>query len=412
MFIIHKQRYLGALLTLLLSLTLYPAHVEAFPRTTDDLDLMVESIVNTELGPSSMPAINKQSYIEVGEASTSLDDSDVIFIIPIGPEKPLKERDVILIPQKILVWHEVLNVVTKDKAFSVTYSPVAGSLAVYDTKINKFSLMLQSTGSQYNANSILQDLNTNSLWSQMYGMSFFGPLQGTGLKIMPCYWTTWRKARDFFTNQKNAKVLSSPRGGSRYGRDPYGSFTNEDSFYFNDTLVYPVTKVDMRLPLKTQVIGIEMDNKFMAIEVAYVRKKKAVNFFFGEHALVAVYDEALGAIRIFNRSVWNGKDPLIFRTEEDMLTKENKLVDFHTKSKWSMDGVCQSGNYLGAYIQEVFGVYSFWYSWAAHNPETETVPGNSVVPDSALEVGISKDNQLGKGLDGEIEQSGMGLPWK
>ena len=306
-----------------------------------------------------------------------------------------------------MVWHEVLNEITKDRAFAVTYSPVSGALAVYNTKKPKYSLQLQSIGSQYNANSILIDLNTNSSWSQMYGMAFFGPLQGVGLEIMPVYWTTWRKARTYFDDPENVKVLSTPRAnGKRYGKDPYGSLTNEDSFYFNNTLIYPVARVDIRLPLKSQVIGIEMDNNFMAIDVDYVRKKKCVNFFFGEHALVAAYDDKLGAVRIFKRSIWKGKDPLIFKKEGD------NLVDFHTRSTWSMDGVCQSGNYVGAYIQETFGIYSFWYSWAAHNPETEIVPGESVVPDSALEVGLFQDNQLGKGLDGEIEQSGMGLPWK
>ncbi len=45
------------------------------------------------------------------------------------------------------------------------------------------------------------------------------------------------------------------------------------------------------------------------------------------------------------------------------------------------------------------------------NPETKIVPGDSVVPDSALEVGISLDNQLSKGLEGNIYESDMNRPW-
>ncbi len=404
MFIFDKKKYFQ-IFVFALSL-FYVPFAGAFPQTKADLELVVESIVATGLGAAEFPALNNQRFIEVGAASMSLDDDDIVFIIPIGPEKPLKERDVLIIPQKIMVWHEVMNIIRKDKAFAVTYSPVSGSLAVYNTRKKEYFLQLQYNGSQYNANSVLIDNNTNSLWSQMYGLSFFGTLQGVGLEILPCYWTTWDKARVFFTRQKNAKVLSTPRGGQRYGKDPYGSFLDKESFYHNDSLIYPVSKVDTRLGLKSQIIGIEMDNKFMAIEIEYIKKKKSVNFFFGEHPLVAIYDDRLGVVRVFKRSVWDGKDPLIFKIVD------KKLLDFHTKSTWSMDGVCLSGNYLGAYVQEIFGIYSFWYSWAAHNPETEIVPGNSVVPDSALEIGVPKDNQLGKGLDGPVEHSGMGLPWE
>lgn len=377
----------------------------AFPQSKADLEEMAETLANTGLTPGDLPPLNNPNFIDIGAASMSFDDTDIFFVVPVGTMKPLKERDVILIPQKILVWHEVLNMMNRDMSLAITYSPVSGSLAVYNSRTKDYFLQLFFQGSVYDGNSVLMDSNTNSLWSQLYGLSFFGTLAGTGLEIMPCYWTNWYNIRRFYEGRDNAKVLSTPRGGRRYGKDPYGSYLHEESFYFNNSLIYPVKKVDVRLDLKAQVIGIEMDKKFIAVEVNYVKEKECVNFFFNSHPLVAIYDERLGVVRIFERSVWDGKDPLIFKMEQGVLR------DFHTKSAWSNDGVCEFGNYTGAYLKEVFGIYSFWYAWASMNPETEIVPGDSVVPDSALEVGISLDNQLSKGLEGNIYESDMNRPW-
>lgn len=364
----------------------------AFPRTESDLERMVEKITLTGLGPNDLLPLNRQTYVTVMEASMALDDNEQIFIIPYGPKKPLQQRSVLLIPQRIMVWHEVLNVIRQDSAFAVTYSPVAGALAVYNTKKNAYYLQLQADGSQHDGNSVLFDTNTNSLWSQLYGLSFFGTLKGTGLDILPSYWSSWVYVKEFFENSPNAKVLATPRSGvRRYGKDPYGSYNNQENYYFDDTFIYPISRTDTRLPIKTPILGLEMDNNFLAIDLAYVRKKKFVNFFFGSKALLAVYDDRLNIIRVFDRTVWNGKNPLIFKLENDT------IIDFHTRSTWNLDGECTSGGYLGGFMKEYFGVYAFWFSWAAHNPETSIIPGDTVVPDSALNKGIDSEG-LGKGL--------------
>lgn len=389
----NKTLFNIILITPAISFIFFSTDSHAFPRTELDLEKIVESITPTGLGANSLLPLNNQTYITVMEASMSLDDDDPIFIVPYGPDKPLQKRSVLLIPQKIMVWHEVINVIRQDMAVSITYSPASGSLAVYDTKKNGHYLQLQSDGAQYNANSVLFDANTNSRWSQMYGLAFLGTLKGAGLDILPAYWSTWSFVRDFYIDEpETAKVLVTPRSGiRRYGRDPYGSYIDKESYYYNDTLIYPVNHMDTRLPLKTPIIGFEFDNNFLALDLNYVRKKKFVNFFFGTKALLAIYDERLDIIRVFDRAVWNGKNPLIFKLEN------GNLIDFHTKSSWNFDGECTNGNYLGAYMKEYFGVYAFWFSWVAHNPETSVVPGNTVVPDSALDRGVGADTR-GKGL--------------
>lgn len=377
----------------------------AFPKNYEDLNSIAEQLVITGLDSNTLQPIVNPEFTSVSLASMSLDNDEPVFIVCTGSLKPLQEREVIILPQRLMVWHEVLNIIESDKAFAVTYSPISGSLATYNTKRDNMYLQLQADGRQYNANSVLMDINTNSRWSQMYGLCFLGTLAGLGLDIVPSYWTTWEKAQSFYIDKPNAKVLLTPRTNKRYGNDPYGSYSDPESFYYNDKLVYPVSRIDTRMGLKDMVIGLELDKKFMAVNIEYVKKKGIVNFFFDKYALAAVYDSRLGVVRIFDRTVWYGKDPLV------LIKDGKKIKDLQTQSSWDFDGVCRNGNYLGCYMKEYYGIYSFWYSYAAHNPETDIIPGKSEVPDSALEIGVFEDKTIGEDLQGPVEHSGLGVPW-
>ena len=110
------------------------------------------------------------------------------------------------------------------------------------------------------------------------------------------------------------------------------------------------------------------------------RSKKVVNFFLGPTPMLAVLDPRLNVVRVFDRTVWDS--PVLF-TEEN-----GRLVDVDTRSTWSYDGTALSGKLKDARLDEFFGMYAFWFAWAAFHPETLLVPGPSVVPDSALVKGV------------------------
>lgn len=98
--------------------------------------------------------------------------------------------------------------------------------------------------------------------------------------------------------------------------------------------------------------------------------------------MLAVLDPRLNVVRVFDRTVWDS--PVLF-TEEN-----GRLVDVDTRSTWSYDGTALSGKLKDARLDEFFGMYAFWFAWAAFHPETLLVPGPSVVPDSALVKGCSR----------------------
>lgn len=349
-----------------------PHYAHAMPHTIQDLRAMNDQLIKTGLVHGDIPSLNSPSFVEVREASMGLEANDPVFVVPL-PD------GVRIYPQKILVWHEVVNEVIKGEPFCISYCPLSGCLAVYASRADNQNLILDAEGRLYNSNAVLIDRNTGSLWSQILGIAFDGPLTGTGLRILPCYWSNWGHAREFYPD---AKVLQTPRGGWRnYNRDPYGSYLTPDNYYDDERILYPLTRLDSRLPAKTQILGLEIDNNFIAVDVNYIRKVKVANFYSGLTPLVAVYDSRLDVARVFDRSVWDGHSPALFVWQDGILR------DIQTRSEWDMDGHCVRGNLEGASMKQKFGIYAFWFAWAAFNPETELVPGPTVVPDSALVMG-------------------------
>lgn len=95
----------------------------------------------------------------------------------------------------------------------------------------------------------------------------------------------------------------------------------------------------------------------MAVDIDYIRKVKVVNFYSGLTPLVALYDDRLGVARVYERSVWEGRSPALF------VWQDGVLRDVQTRSEWDMDGRCVKGNLEGASMEQLFGIYAFWFAW-------------------------------------------------
>jgi len=135
------------------------------------------------------------------------------------------------------------------------------------------------------------------------------------------------------------------------------------------------------------MLCLELQQNLVALDISYVKKKGAVNFFLGSYALVAVHDKDLDVIRIFDRNIW--ADPFLF------IQKNGQLKDIQTLSTWDpIKGVAIDGNMKGAKMRQYFGIYSMWMAWYSLNPETMTIPGEGEVSEKYLSIdpiGPAKD---------------------
>lgn len=367
---LRTGRLLGSLLPLLLlSLFLTAATASARPRSLQELADINKKLTESGIQYGQIPSLYRPRFDRMQDAGLSMNADDVVFVVmlPDGPR---------IYPQKYLVWHQVINEVVDDHAYAVTYSPITGGFAAYDASMGGLNLIFDAEGRLYDGNSVLIDRNSGSLWLQELGMAFDGSLLGRGMPLVPSYWTTWGPARRCFPN---AKVLSRPPGRRPYGRDPYGDYRKDDTYYTNDELVYPVERIDRRFPRKTPMFCLEHQGALIAVDIGYVKKKGAVNFFVGPSALLAVHDKKLDVVRVFNRQVW--AEPFLF------VYSGNQLIDITTRSIWDpATGICLEGNLKGASLPQYYGSYSMWFAWASMNPETLFIPGPGEVPENLLQI--------------------------
>ncbi len=365
--------FLGFIISLLMGFALTylfvaSSNVWAMPKSLEDLSSISNRLVGTTVQYGHISSFYRPTFGRMLDADLSLQKNEPVFIVAF-PE------GVRIYPQRLMVWHQVSNEIIGSSAYAVTYCPITGTLAAYVSKLDGVDLFLDVQGSLFGGNSVLIDRNTGSLWLQSLGMAFKGPLLGRGLAKVPVFWTTWEAAKRYY---KDALVLSTPSGSRKaYGRDPYGNYLKTGTYYDNDVLAFPVDYKDLRIPYKAQVIGLEFDNFRLAVDVAYIKKEGAVNFFLGDLPLLAVHDTKLDVVRIFNRQVW--EKPSLF------VKKYGKLIDIASKSEWDVStGVSLEGNMKGASMQQYYGIYSMWFSWYNINPETFLIPGPGEVPKDVL----------------------------
>ena len=363
------------LLLILIFLSGLPALLWARPQTMAQLAEIVQHMLPIPM-PGPIVSLYRPNFDSIREADLKLSANEPVFIalLPDGPK---------IYPQQYMLWHQVVNEVVNDVGYAITYCPVTGTLMAYNANMDDVNLIFDVEGHTtpegfygflYDGNSVLMDRNTGSLWLQETGMAFDGPLIGRGMPTIPVFWTNWSAAKRVYPN---ARVLARPRGRRPYGRDPYGSYLSEGNYYDNDILVYAPRRLDKRFPKKAPMLCLELEKLLVAIEISYVKKQGAVNFFAGNLPLLAVHDPNLDVVRIYNRQIW--EEPFLFRMNN------GQLQDLATGSEWDpANGHAISGNMKGASMNQYFGVYSMWFAWASINPETLAIPGPGEVPQNML----------------------------
>lgn len=338
----------------------------AGPRTDDDLKQLAGRLLETKVKPDAIPALYRPEYTTTISAALSLEDPEPVFVVrlPDGPR---------IYPQRIMVWHEVVNEVVGEATYCITYSPLTGVLAAYKGQAGRFMTTFGVDGRLLYNNTVLFDRASGSLWSQMLGISIDGPLRGKVLQRIPAWWTTWGAARAALPD---AQVLATPTAVRRsYGKDPYGSYLLPGNYYDDERIMHPVPGLDRRMKPKTRILGVDMQGQQVAIDIAAVRKDGIANIEQGPVPLLAVVDRRMDIIRVYDRMVW-GK-PATFSFKKG---SANRLVDAESGSEWTIDGKAEAGPMKGAVLNEVVAVDAMWFAWSAFHPSTVVAPGADAWP--------------------------------
>jgi len=171
----------------------------------------------------------------------SLDPEELVTVVQV-------DRDIHLYPQRILEYHEVVNDKIDSLNIVVSFCPLTGTsrawVREFDGLVNEYGV----SGLLFNNNLILYDRQTDSNWSQIFGLSVSGQLVGkSALRL-----NTWEiKAEDISRLNGKIKLLTT-----NTGIDYNYSYSIYPNYKFSESINFPLTYLDNQISPKERVVGV------------------------------------------------------------------------------------------------------------------------------------------------------------
>lgn len=250
------------------------------------LETLREAVISGGVPRDGIPAIDDPSFIPRDEADEWLADGDVVFGVRQG-------NVVKAYPQRVLVYHEIVNDRLGDRPVAVTYCPLTGTAIGFDRGATTFGV----TGDLVNNNLIAYDRATESRWPQVLATAIDGPYRGRSLREVRVVWTSWGRWKRAYPD---TAVLSRDTGYARnYARDPYGSYNPKRGHYAKNEgdreqpSLFPVLHVDGRHHMKKVVIGARTVDGAIAVVKDDLRRRGLAMATVGETPYLAAYDPVL-----------------------------------------------------------------------------------------------------------------------
>jgi len=323
-------------------------------------------------GMDCIPAITEPQFTSAAEADQWLKPDDLVLAVT---WKGIARA----YPIRILDFHEIVNDSYGDEAVVITYCPLCGSGLVFKRpKSQGTPLEFGVSGRLYNANLLMYDRQTGSLWNQLTGEVVAGPLVGEvgRLERIPAdnvSWDFWKQAHPETQVLARPTRVRTPRGPrslslERYNRYPYDEYQLKPQVGFG----VDIGALNLRgMNAKRKIVGLVINSTAKAYVEFAMKEQKLLNDIVGGEDVLIVYTPA-DEIKAFKRS-WPGlSEGLEFEL------REGRLVDKQTGTVWGFDGRPLAGPLATAEsqnkLEEIFVTPAYWFAWAAFYPDSELYP--------------------------------------
>jgi len=330
--------------------------------TDTRLDRFKNNVRSGGQPPDGIPPIENPKYVSANNAEENLngiltEDSIVFGMNYHGHTKAF--------PRSIMVWHEIVNDRIAGDNVSITYCPLTGSAIGYLGLIDGNKTTFGTTGKLLNSNLVMYDRQSGpqSYWPQILGTSITEPYKGERLEQFPLAWTTWGKWKK---KHPATEVLTTDTGYNRsYGYDPYGSYKDGNSYYQTGGPFFSVMPYKETFSAKKVVTGIKVNNCALAIPKKEFKRAVIVNTELGDKPVVAIYNEVIDAVRVYERSL-SGQNL-------ELYSRNRKIYDRVTGTQWTESGTAISGKLAGKSLTPIKHFDVMWFGWSSFYPETEVL---------------------------------------
>ncbi|WP_419950167.1 DUF3179 domain-containing (seleno)protein [Candidatus Palauibacter sp.] len=352
--------------------TLWTLCAVTFPACSGDAtgpdfacSLPLESFTDGGIDRSSIPALSNPEVArrliapEVGYVNRS----DQVIALHFN-DQPLA------IPLKLLWYHEVLNFSVPGERLTITYSPLTGSVGVFDpspTETPNFGV----SGYVLDNNLVMED-GTGAFYPQLAPSATCGPRDGTRLTRVPYELMSYGA---WLLIHLDTWIVSRNTGHDfLYTLYPYGNYRTPS----NASLFYPTgAPIDRRRLPKERVVGVPAGSGGIAFPLADLQAAAvndqpgsaatsvwAASAMAGDEPVVAFWNTQARSARIF-RARAAGR-PLTFEVAG------GRRRDTETGSIWNFNGRAVAGPLEGERLEPHREAYhAFWFAWAAFQPETD-----------------------------------------
>lgn len=295
-------------------------------------EAFVDSMMSGGPPPDGIPSIDQPRFVAPEEAE----------LAPGDPIIGLAHGGVVrAYPQRILVYHEIVNQTVGGENLAVTYCPLTATAQAFKSG----STTLGVSGRLVNSNLVMYDRDTGSLWPQIGGTAVAGPRKGESLEEVEVYWTSWE---NWLEMHPETEVLSTDTGHARnYNRDPYGSYNPAGGYYTSPRTMFPLMEEGDRYETKQMVLGARNSERAVYFDLESLAGRGIQE----TESFIAVYDRELETGHIYEK---NGNRR--FRYEEGM------AVDTETGDRFAPGELP---------FTSLVSIEGFYFAWAAFYPESE-----------------------------------------
>lgn len=308
-----------------------------------------------------IPPIDHPRIVSIAAGDRFLTPREPVIVVNVGGQTRAY-------PERILVWHEIVNDMLGGKPIAVTYCPLCNSAIAFDRRIGGRILTFGTTGLLRDSDLVMWDRQTQSWWQQFTGTALVGSLTGEQLRALDAHVLSWAM---FKAAYPAGTVLSQHTGFDRpYGTNPYVGYDEQPPTFFSG-------RVDPRLPAKERVVAVFGSGGTAVVPFSALARASTIVGRAGHTRFVVFYRRGVvsaldaeqiahsadvGTAAVFENHL--GTRTLTFRA----VPANAEFTDVQTGSMWDLTGAALAGPLRGQRLTPVRHDEQYWFALAAFVP--------------------------------------------